>query len=127
MTRHGPVFSAASLMDDDPKQLDTLWLMHYESPPKRHRWFRGRCGTQIAIAASKDAFPPELGWPRVTATCSRRLVPSRPWVRDHVRNGAKDSEEHPSMMIDWHMSDDIRPRIEMLNAMGMNLNVTMWE
>ncbi|PCG92904.1 Hypothetical protein PENO1_086190 [Penicillium occitanis (nom. inval.)] len=78
MTRHGPVFSAASLMDDDPKQLDTLWLMHYESPPKRHRWFRGRCGTQIAIAASKDAFPPELGWPRVvniwTGTTDRDLL-----------------------------------------------------
>lgn len=50
-----------------------------------------------------------------------------PWVRDHVRNGAKDSGEHPSMMIDWHMTDDIRPHIEMLNAMGMNSNITMWE
>lgn len=136
---------AENLMDSDTKQLDTLWLTHYESSPKRHRWFCGRCGTQIAIAPSKDAIPPEFGWPRVVniwaGTTDRNLLENDwcrpdhinncsvaiPWVRDHVRNGAKDSEEHPSFMIDWHMTDDIRPHIEMLNAMGMNLNVTMWK
>ena len=57
---------AASLMDDPEKfSLDDLWLMRYQSSPKRDRWFCGRCGTQIAVAASKDTIPPEWGWPRV--------------------------------------------------------------
>jgi hypothetical protein len=57
---------AASLMDDPEEvNLDELWLMRYESSPKRDRWFCGRCGTQIAVAASKDTIPPEWGWPRV--------------------------------------------------------------
>lgn len=55
-----PYVPAASLLDD-PSVVDRgdLWLTHYESSPKRHRLFCGRCGTQIAIAASKDSIPPE--------------------------------------------------------------------
>jgi hypothetical protein len=77
-----PYVPAASLMDDPTVVgLDDLWLMHYESSPKQGWWFCGRCGTQIAITASKDTIPPDWGWPRVVnlwggtvqwiATCSR--------------------------------------------------------
>ncbi|KAE8446922.1 hypothetical protein EG329_011553 [Mollisiaceae sp. DMI_Dod_QoI] len=141
-----PYVLAASLMDD-PTVVNSggLWLMHYESSPKRDRWFCGRCGTQIAIAASKDAIPPEWGWPRVVniwaGTMDRNLLENDwcrpdhimdcsiaiPWIRDYVKHGAKDAQEHPFIMIDWHMTDDFRPHIEMLNQMGVNLNVTMWK
>lgn len=141
-----PYVPAISLMDDPTvANLEGLWLMHYESSPKRDRYFCGRCGTQIGVAASKDSVPPEYGWPRVVnlwaGTTDRDLLENDwcrpdhvtdcsiaiPWIRDYVKNGAKSAEEHPFMMFDWHMTDDFRPHIEMLNQMGFNLKVTMWK
>jgi hypothetical protein len=84
-----PFVPAASLMDEPTAAgLDDLWLMHYESSPKRDRWFCGRCGTQMAIAASKDTIPAEWGWPRVVniwaGTTDRNLL-ENDWCRpDHI-------------------------------------------
>ncbi|KAH8897173.1 hypothetical protein GQ53DRAFT_743000 [Thozetella sp. PMI_491] len=141
-----PYVPALSLLDEPATaDLSGLWLMHYESSPMRNRWFCGRCGTQLGVAVSKAAIPQELWSPRVITLCGgstdRDLLENAwcqpdhvmdcsiaiPWMRHFVKSGAQGAQEHPFVMMDWLMTDDFRPHIEMLQQRGIDLKVTMWD
>jgi hypothetical protein len=142
-----PAYVSALSVLDEPQNTDIsgLWLSHFESLPHRNRWFCGRCGTQLGMAPSKESLPASFRLPRImslwAATMDRDLLQNDwcrpehimncsiaiPWVRDYVRNGEKNAQEHPFIFIDSLMTDDIRPHIEMLKQVGIDLNITMWD
>lgn len=140
-----PYVPASDFFDAPERDISGLWVSHLESSPGRHRWFCGRCGTQLVMAPAKESIPPEMRDPRIlnlfAATTDRDLLENDwcrpdhvmncsiaiPWVRDHVKNGTKDTPEHPWIFMDWKMSDDFRPHIEMLKQHGLGLDVTMWD
>ncbi|KAJ6441372.1 glutathione-dependent formaldehyde-activating enzyme domain-containing protein [Purpureocillium lavendulum] len=134
---------AAALFDDQAGLGDELCVSVYKSSPRRHKAFCPRCGVAIGHVAGKGTVPPEWGWPDtmavVTATMDREVLerewwrPERatwtacgiPWVRDAVRGGVAGVVEHPLAFRDKVMGEDIAQQVEMLKALGENINVTI--